>query len=378
VSPGDSAEVAAGVSPDVSLDASREVAAGVRVHVAADDAADERARASVDPASDGSAEARPVAPLTVGVASRGRPAALGRCLRSLALLEGLVDRVVVVDDGSPEPLEPVVRAALADGPPMELRFVRRDPTRGLAAGRNTVAAEARSRYVLNLDDDAMLVSRRAVEDAVAVLDGDPGVSAIAFCQADAAGEPWPLGAQPAPVEHDARVAAFIGFAHLLRRSAFEAVGGYRERLLINGEERDLCLRLLHAGGSVVYLPSARVAHLADPAGRDLREYLHLTVRNGVLGALYAEPLPAALATSLVRLRRYFAMRKGWGVDDPEGFPGLLRRIAADLPETWRARDPVSWSTLRAWRRLIRRPPPYRRPASPASPASPSRGTEGGR
>lgn len=306
--------------------------------------------------------ARAVAPLTVGVVSRGRPGALERCLRSLALLHGLVDRVVVVDDGSAESLEPAVRRALAGGPEFDLRFLRWEPGRGLAAGRNAVAEAARTPYVLNLDDDAMIVSRQAVEDALDVIDRDPGVSAVAFCQANEAGEPWPLGAQPAPVEYDARVTAFIGFAHLLRVSAFRDVGGYRALLRINGEERDLCLRLLHAGGSVVYLPGARVAHLADPAGRDLREYLHLTVRNGVLGALYAEPLPAALATAAVRLARYFSMRKGWRVDDPAGFPGLLRAIARDVPETWRGRDPVSWATLREWRRLIRRPPPYVRPS----------------
>jgi GT2 family glycosyltransferase len=317
------------------------------------------------PASPASSPERPAAPLTVGVCSRGRPESLARCLRSLAALDGLVARVVVVDDGSAEPLEPAVRAALAEGPAFDLHLLRWSPGHGLAAGRNAVAAAAETPYVLNLDDDALIVSRAAVEEAIAVLDGDAGVSAIAFCQADADGNPWPLGAQPAPVEHDARVASFIGFAHLLRRSAFDAVGGYRERLLINGEERDLCLRLLDAGGSVVYLPSARVAHLADPTGRDMRAYLHLTVRNGVLGALYAEPLPAALVTSAVRLARYFPMRKGWKVDDPAGFPGLLRAIAADVPETWRARDPVSWATLRRWRSLIRAPEPYARPESPS-------------
>jgi hypothetical protein len=42
------------------------------------------------------------------------------------------------------------------------------------------------------------------------------------------------------------VASFIGFAHLVRRDVFLALGGYREDFVYLGEEKEFCLRLLDA------------------------------------------------------------------------------------------------------------------------------------
>ena len=197
---------------------------------------------------------------------------------------------------------------------------------------------------------------------MATLAADPGLFAIAFAQAEADGSPWPAAAQPAHVDHPCRVAAFIGFAHLVRRDAFLALGGFRAQLIINGEERELCLRALDAGLGVVYLPDARIAHLADPAGRDARRYLHLTVRNGVLASVYDDPVPLVFLRVAFRLYSYFSMRRGWRVDDPGGLRAILAWLRADLAEARRLRRPVRWATIRRWRSLTRQTPPYRGPA----------------
>lgn len=296
--------------------------------------------------------------ITVGIASRGRPEVLARCLRSLALLGDGLAETIVVDDGSDPPLEAPVRAMLGADAPVRLRFLRNERSRGPTAGRNAFARAAATEYVLSLDDDVVILSADAVRSAVEVMDADAEVAIVAFAQTDEAGRPWPE--QAAPVDYRCYVPAFIGFAHLLRRSDFLAVGGYREQIDQNGEEKELALRLLDAGRRIVYLPDARIAHLAASAGRDMRRYLHQVVRNDVLSGLYNEPFPLVLASVPVRLRRYFPMRKGWKVDDPGGFGAILRRLAADLPGALRERRPVKWSTLRRWREMTRRPPePYR-------------------
>jgi GT2 family glycosyltransferase len=301
-------------------------------------------------------------PLTVGVSTRNRPDALVRCLRSLRAIEDVVGAVIVVDDGSESPVEPAVRAALGDDAPGELRVIRNDVSRSLAAGRNRVAREAGTPWILYLDDDAAVVDPDAIRRALRVLEADPRLAAIALAQGDAEGKPWPPHTQPAPVDFACYVATFTGYGHLLRRSALLAAGGFREALGINGEEKELALRLLDGGWRIVYLPDAVVAHLADEAGRDRRRYLHQTVRNDVLGAVYTQPFPLWPAGALVRLRRYFPMRTGWRIDDPGGFRRVLGTLARDLPAALRDRTPVRWSTLRAWRRLTTEPPePYRAP-----------------
>ena len=291
-------------------------------------------------------------PITVGIASRNRPESLARCLRSLQRVADRVSEVVVVDDASDPPLESVLRAALGSEAPRGLRFIRHETPRGPTGGRNRIAGEARTPLVLSLDDDVVVLSAEAIGSAVQVMDRDAQVAVVAFAQTDEAGRPWP-GAQSAPVDYPCYVPAFIGFAHLIRRDAFLQVGGYLEQLRQNGEEKELTLRLMDAGHRVVYLPDARIAHLADPGGRDARRYLHQVVRNDALFALYNEPLPMALASVPVRLARYFPMRKGWQVHDPGGFGRVVQRLAADLPAVLRQRRAVRWATLREWRRIGR-------------------------
>ncbi|HEU4560695.1 MAG TPA: glycosyltransferase [Longimicrobium sp.] len=310
--------------------------------------------------------------VTVGVATKNRLDALVRCLRSLRLLEGLVAEAVVVDDGSDVPVEGPARAALAADLPPAARFIRHEASRNLSACRNRIAREARTPWLLNLDDDAFVVSRRAVETAVAVLESDPSVAAVAFAQCGANGEPYGPAEQPLPVDYPAYAPTFIGYAHLLRRDAFLAVGGFRERMGINGEEKELSLRLLDRAWRVVYLPGACIAHVAHQGNRDRRRYLQQVARNDVLAALYDHPFPLVVAGAAVRLWRYFPMRKGWGIDDPGGFGTLVRGVARELPGVLRDRTPVRWSTLRRWRAMTgAAPEPYTGPGLAAAARAPA-------
>lgn len=294
-------------------------------------------------------------PLTVGICTRDRHASLLRCLRSLRHAEGWIDRVLVADDASAEPVEAWVHRELgADAP--EVVVLRAEAPVGPTAGRNRIAAAARTPFILYLDDDAALLQGASIRAALDVVEADPSVAVVAFAQADAEGRLYPPAAQPSAATEPSLVRAFIGFAHLVRRDAVVAAGGYRELLGILGEERDLAVRLLDAGHRIVYLPDAPVAHLPDPAWRDARRALHLTVRNEVLTALLNEPLPLALATVPVRLWRYFPMRRSWVGDDPGGFGRIVRALADALPRVRAERRPVRWSTLRVWRDLAQSPP----------------------
>ncbi len=300
----------------------------------------------------------PARPITVGICTRDRQSSLLRCLRSLRHAEGLIERVFVADDASAVPVEPAVRAELGDDLPVTV--LRNEAPIGPTTGRNRIAREAATPFILYMDDDAALLPGSAVHDALAVLRADPSVAAVAFAQADEAGALYPAGAQPSAATEPALVRTFIGFAHLVRADALRAAGGYREILQILGEERELTLRLLDAGYRVVYLPHAAVAHLADPSGRDPRRFLHLTVRNDALSGLLNEPLPVALGMLVPRLLRYFPMRRHWGGEDPGGFGRIVRAVAQAAPRVRAERRAVRWSTLRTWMAL-KESPPYRGP-----------------
>lgn len=297
--------------------------------------------------------------VTVVIATRCRPASLVRCMASLQPLGSRVREILVVDDGSPVPLAREVLDTVVAEIAIKTRWFRFDAQRGIAAGRNLGVQEARTSLVLHLDDDTVWLSTDVLDMAVRAITTDPAIFAVAFAQADADGTALPLAAQPAPVAQPSYVASYIGFAHLVRRHIFQELGGYREAMVIHGEERELCLRALNAGYHVIYLPDARVAHLADPAGRDTRLYLHRTVHGGVLDSIYNDPLPLLLIRVPIRLRAYALMRRNLKLDDPGGLRSILAWIGRDLRGALTLRRPVHWRTIRRWRELTRQPPPYR-------------------
>jgi GT2 family glycosyltransferase len=122
---------------------------------------------------------------------------------------------------------------------------------------------------------------------------------------------------------------FIGFAHIVRRSLFLELGGYRESFYFYGEEKDYCLRVLDAGFDIVYMPSARVVHAPNPSTRSRSRYVRYVIRNDCLFALYNEPLPLALLTLPIRLGRYRSMTRDF--KDTGGFTWIVREIARLLP-----------------------------------------------
>jgi len=285
--------------------------------------------------------------ITVGIVTRNRPESLARCLASLSVLGDAVAEAIVVDDTGEVALDDALRV----GPAGRTRLIRQSANDGPIVARNTIMRAASTELVLLLDDDAALLPDGQIGEAVRLLDSRPDVASIGCAMAEPSGLLWHASMQPAPVAYPCYVAAYIGFAHLLRRSAFLQVGGYRESFYFYGEEKDLCLRLLHAGYHVVYLPSVRVIHAPDPAGRNRSRYVRYAVRNDCLFALYNEPVPMVFASVPVRLARYFKMSRG--LTDRGGFRWIVVDLLRQLPQVLADRRPVSWATVRHWRRLGR-------------------------
>jgi GT2 family glycosyltransferase len=215
---------------------------------------------------------------------------VGRCLASLRTVRGM-ETVVVVDhgdDGSDE-----VAAAMG-------AVVVRDPDNpGFGAGHNRGVALTRAHYVLLMNPDAVLVPG-SVEVGVALLDSEPRVAA---CQGviidEATGMPersqgvllgpghlWGRALRlrgllrwrpvrsvvrrlPGLADHVARVpdgpvntAALGATALLVRREAFDAVGGFDRRFFLYGEDMDLSRRWTEAGWRLVALPIRWAVHHA--------------------------------------------------------------------------------------------------------------------
>lgn len=82
------------------------------------------------------------------------------------------------------------------------------------------------------------------------------------------GNPWTRAYHVVSVPPVERVAGWVsGACLLLRRAAFDQVGGFDERYFMYFEDVDLADRLARAGWRSVYVPAAEVTHLGGHATR---------------------------------------------------------------------------------------------------------------
>jgi N-acetylglucosaminyl-diphospho-decaprenol L-rhamnosyltransferase len=211
------------------------------------------------------------------------------CVRSLRS-EGVAD-VVVVDNASSDGS---IDAILASDP--DVTVVATGANLGFGSGVNRGVEEATGDQLLILNPDTV-VEPGTVKALVEALDRDPGLAAVgprienvdgtlypsvrSFPNLWVAtghaflGMVWPrnpFSRRYRMLDWDhSRPAAAVdwvsGACMLVRRSAFEAVGGFDEGYFMYVEDVDLCWRLARAGWRIGYEPSGRVVHALGASSR---------------------------------------------------------------------------------------------------------------
>lgn len=185
---------------------------------------------------------------------------------------------VVIDNASSD-ASPAVAAA------MGAQVVRNLTNRGFAAAANQGAALGDSDLVLFLNPDAR-IAPPDLSKLIDALRSDPSVAVAGprLVHPDGSEQrPWwpypsasrswleAFGLHRLVPHADRRDVPFVvGACFLVRRSVFDALGGFDESFWLYGEEADLCRRAVSAGWRVRYVPEAVSTHVggasAEAAG----------------------------------------------------------------------------------------------------------------
>lgn len=249
-------------------------------------------------------------------------------------------RIVVVWNGVP-------------ATPVDADSIESRENLGVTGGRNLGAEHGDAPFLLFLDDDAELVSKRLLADAVDMFAADEQLGAITVRIVDDQGRTSPrhvprLGGGSAA--RSGAVTAFLGGAVLIRRQAFDEAGRFGKALFYSMEETDLSWRLHDAGWTIHYAAELLVQHprvepSRHPSAREL------TARNRVWIARrnLPWPLPAiyVLVWTLLGLARCLKSRQ-WP-------SGMGRGTVAGLRSMPFERRPISWRTVARLTRLGRPP-----------------------
>jgi glycosyltransferase involved in cell wall biosynthesis len=149
--------------------------------------------------------------------------------------------LIVVDDGSTDAatIQKLQSLSVPRG------TVLRTQNRGLPAARNLAASHAAGDFLCALDADDRLAPTW-FEKAVAALDADPSIAFVSHWLEAFGDERWTW--KPERCDLPALLARnSVNGAALVRRAAFDAVGGYDESLREGCEDWDFWLRLVEHG-----------------------------------------------------------------------------------------------------------------------------------
>jgi hypothetical protein len=156
--------------------------------------------------------------------------------------------VVVVDDGSSDDGDAVVREWIERHPDLRTCLLRHEVNRGPSAARNTAAKRGRGELLLMLDSDN-LIRPFGMERLAAALQADPGAD-FAYGILDRFGGPDHVGVV-SKFGWDLlrfRRENYIDALALIRRRALFELGGYSEDPRLLGlEDYDLWVRMAEAG-----------------------------------------------------------------------------------------------------------------------------------
>jgi len=152
--------------------------------------------------------------------------------------------VIVVDDGSPD-----ATAEIAAKYPVKLV---RQSNKGLASARNAGALNMRGQYLLPLDADDILLEGAVAEMIRVAKATQADIIAPSFQTFGTSQEQIILMASP--TLNDFRTGNRIPYCSMIKRSAFQEVGGYSPKMVEGYEDLHLTISLLCKGKKIETIP----------------------------------------------------------------------------------------------------------------------------
>ena len=304
-------------------------------------------------------------PISAIIPTVGRPELLRLCLESLAKQTIPIAEVVIVHCADDKATEIVANDLCWTKAGMTVRYFHYDE-RNCAKQRNFATQQALHQNLLLVDDDIQLEAEWAdelfkpiwaQEDVAAtmgnlvnqpmatptflwrvyriVLHGRGKGLTPGLMVGAALPNGFPVGARD-PISCE----WIRGGASAVRRSAFEAVGGFGSFFSGSspGEDLDLGYRLSRMW-KVYYVPAARCIHHQAPSGResiDHHQYLSMRSRFGILTATMQKPRIVALGH--IGLWAF--------VQCLSELASLRRGVRTDLPLAWLGRTRGFFSCVR--------------------------------
>ncbi len=224
--------------------------------------------------------------------------------------------LIIVDDGSTDSTRELVEQ-YSD---KRIRYIRHEKNRGLAAGRNTGARDARGIFIANQDSDDIWMPEKLQREVHALESAYPRVG-VAYSRLE---KVFSEGAGPVYIPAS-NAAVANGNLHrkllegnfitmqvaLMRKECFEKVGGFDESLSAF-QDWDFWLRVSNAY-EFVYVPEVGVRARVSLDSITKNKAKRLIARTAIFRKYQEEfsQYPAVYATHAFSIGNAYALRKEW-------------------------------------------------------------------
>ena len=187
--------------------------------------------------------------------------------------------LIIVDNDSQDDSVSVMRAAIKDKQYKNVQVIAHPSNAGFGAGCNVGAAVATGDYILFLNNDTV-VQDSGIWNMVQYLHAHPDIAILGGKLHNADGSVqassgnfytlWyatlllfggqkfgPLDKSPTSIQ---KVDWVKGALLLIRRKAFEELGGFDEKIFMYTEDMELCYRAHMAGKRIYFYPDVQIVH----------------------------------------------------------------------------------------------------------------------
>lgn len=220
--------------------------------------------------------------VTVVITTKNRKECLCDSVGS-ALSQTVNAEILVIDDGSTDGTYELIRRQFP-----QVRIIYSEKSLGYIVQRNRAATLCQTPILISIDDDAVFSTPHVIEQTLRGFES-PRVGAVAIPHIHINSSPEVCCKAP-DAEKMYALYTYVGTAHALRRDLFLKLGGYREVLIHQSEEEDLCIRMLNAGYVTVAGCADSIHHLESPR-RSWARMDYFGARNKVLYAWHNVPFP---------------------------------------------------------------------------------------
>lgn len=207
----------------------------------------------------------------IGITSKNRATILPKAIESGLNQLYPNKEIAVYDDNSTDGTDKLQ----ATYPQISWHFSKEE--KGYLYARNQILQHTDADYYCSLDDDSWFLDNEMLGKAIEYMNASPQVAVLAF-----------KILSPTPEKEiqkgDAIIETnnFIGCGHMLRVDAVNRVGDYAVNPgYYGGEEKDLCIRLMDKGYSIMRFPAVQIWHDKTNIARDFR----MQHRSGVCNDL---------------------------------------------------------------------------------------------